>query len=309
MSESGRTSRAVAAAALCVMVVGTGAQSPAGPDFHYGAPVDVGAFAYRRDIPAGAAGIAELRLDAAALAHCRSQFADLRIVAGDGRQVPYLIAKMNEPLAIRLSHLERDTSPPGASAGGERARGTVSRYVIRLPYPKLPPAQLVLTTTARMFTRTLILQADPGPADKAPDTLGVATWQHAMPDTDASPLTFTIESLQSTTLRLIVQEGDNAPLPIGVPTLLLPGYRVRFVRPANVPLQLVYGNRELEPARYDLVLAARWLVTSPAQEVVPGPEPRTTTNALPAGIIFWSALVAAVVVLLALVGRLVAAKP
>jgi hypothetical protein len=287
-----------------------GAQWPAAPQFRYGAPVDVGSFTYRRDIPPGAGGVAEMRLDAAALAHCRREFADLRIVAGDGRQVPYLIAKMNEPLAIELPALEKDTSSPGTGRG-DRSHGTISRYVIRLPYPNLPPAQLVLTTGARVFTRTLILQVGPSTTDnRAEDgrTIGMAAWSHAVPDTDASPVTLPVESLPTAMLHLVVEEGDNAPLPISRPTLLLPGYRVRFVRPADVPLYLVYGNRELEPARYDLALAAGGLLNSPADQVLASPEPQDTTRRLPAGIIFWSALGASVVVLLALVARLVTAK-
>ena len=203
-------------------------------------------------------------------------------------------------MTYRLT-VPRARSPPAEAPGGEVSlsrwdnRMASGSFIFAMRYGTCRPSPATIRRSANWLLQCASAAA--------------SSRSSAMPDTDASPLTFTIESLQSTTLRLIVQEGDNAPLPIGVPTLLLPGYRVRFVRPANVPLQLVYGNRELEPARYDLVLAARWLVTSPAQEVVPGPEPRTTTNALPAGIIFWSALVAAVVVLLALVGRLVAAKP
>lgn len=301
-------SRTLAVAAMALVATVAGAQFPPAPEFRYGAQLDPAAFNYRREIPPGAAGIVELRLDAAALAHCRQEFADLRILAGDGRQVPYLIARMNEPLAIELPPLEKDTSSP-ATGGDNRSHTTISRYVIRLPYANLPPAQLVLKTTAHVFTRTVTLQRGPDGTDSREGrTIAVAAWAHAVPETDASPVTFSFDSLAAPTLQLIVDEGDNTPLPLGRPTLLLPGYRVRFVRPADVPLYLVYGNRDLAPARYDLALSIRWLLTSPADQVTAGPEPQDAPRRLPAGMIFWSALGASVVVLLALVARLVTAK-
>jgi Protein of unknown function (DUF3999) len=59
-----------------------------------GAPLDVSSFRYSRDIAAGGAELVALPLDAAVLAHSAgpgTEFADVRIVDGAGRQVPRLV--------------------------------------------------------------------------------------------------------------------------------------------------------------------------------------------------------------------------
>ncbi len=306
-----------AAAVLAAMAVVSHAQAPATPQFRYGAPVDVRSFLYQRDIGKSGPGVTELTLDAAALAHCSPGFADLRIVAADGRQVPYVIGKDATSVAMQLPALENDPSRPGTALRRTRPdghrnnaddRGAISRYLVRLPYSHLPPARLVLHTTARVFEREVWLEVAPGSGAERPDAdwriVATSRWSHTDPESDAQPLTFEFGSLPTSTLHLAVDEGDNAQLPLGRPALLLPAYRVRFIRPA-APLRLVYGNRRLDAPRYDLALEAASLLDLPAERVAAGPEQQSQPAHLPAGILFWSALVLAVVVLFGLLGRLV----
>ncbi len=283
------------------------------PPFKQSPQVEIDSFAYRRDIPAGSPGLTELRLDVAALAHTRTGFADLRIVSSDGRQVPFLVEKQAEPLSIQLPALEKDSAsfprrrPPSGGAVGA-TRGTVSRYAVRLPYPHLPASRLVLTTTARVFERELWVEVGPGEHDDRPDAdwrvVATSWWSHADPETAAPALTFDVPPLHTTTLHLAVDEGDNSPLPLAHPALLLPAYRLRFVRATAAPLQLIYGNRQVEQPRYDLALVARRLLDSPAAQVTAGPERPATAPRVRAGIVFWSALGLAVAVLFGLIVRL-----
>jgi hypothetical protein len=111
--------------------------------------------------------------------------------------------------------------------------------------------------------------------------------------------------LRVTDLSLVVDEGDNAPLPLREATLLLPAYRLRFFRDGHTPLTLLYGRPDLGPPRYDLALLAPRLLGAPAQDVVPGAERGTTnvTGVTPT-VVFWGALALAVLALLVLIARL-----
>ena len=106
---------------------------------------------------------------------------------------------------------------------------------------------------------------------------------------------------------MVVEEGDNSPLPIAGVQLLLPTYRLRFFRPASVTLRLLYGDDRVAPPSYDLALLAptgargrrdRGLAGARARLVasVPG-------NGLVAPWIFWALIALAVVALLAVLSR------
>ena len=62
--------------------------------------------------------------------------------------------------------------------------------------------------------------------------------------------------MPETQLFLVVEEGDNAPLPITKARLLLPSYRLRFFHAGNALLRLTYGRDDLQPPQYDLALLA-----------------------------------------------------
>src|SRR4029079_10690812 len=91
----------------------------------------------------------------AALAH--SSLGDVRIATADGHQVPFLVERLAEPLAVKLPAPERLTSG--------RDPSTRSRYRIRLPYAGLPASRLVVQTDARVFDRQVELQMLPTASD------------------------------------------------------------------------------------------------------------------------------------------------
>jgi hypothetical protein len=287
------------------------APKPAGTTTGSGVPdagsaVDVSAFKYRREIPAGKAGPAALLLDAAVLAHSPN-LTDVRIVGPDLRQVPYLAERGDEPLEVKLPALDRDTSARARAISGA-GPGAVSVYLVRLPYPNLPDAQLSVTTTARVFRREVHLERNPQGIDEEragrPVVVASATWAHTDPETPASPLVLGVAHLDADTVRLVVNEGDNAALPLGQPALLLPSHRLRFLRRTADPLQLVYGNPRIDSASYDLALVAPMLLGANAEEVTAGPEQAIPAPAARTTIYFWGALILSVVVLLALIARL-----
>jgi hypothetical protein len=169
---------------------------------------------------------------------------------------------------------------------------------------------LVIHTDARVFDRQLAVEMLP-PAEEdirargGPITIAKLPWRNTEPELPAPALTIDLPPLRVADVSVVIDEGDNAPLPLRDPTLLLPAYRLRFFRDGHTPLSLLYGRPELTPPRYDLALLAPRLLGAPAQDVVSGPEngAANVTGVTPT-IVFWSALALAVLVLVVLIARL-----
>jgi hypothetical protein len=290
-----------------------------------GAPLDPAKFRYRRPVPAAPPGLTALLLDAAVLSRSAVEFADLRLADAAGNQVPYLLEKRDEPLSLALPALARQARLPGK----EGDPPTLSRYAVEFPYPSLPGARLVLTTTARVFERQVRLVEPPAAAGRLASGGGGrgdraeveermvadASWRHADPETPAPALTLEVAPSLGTRFDLLIEEGDNAPLPLDPPHLLLPATRLRFFYPPHLqtPLTLLYGQAGLPTPRYDLALLAPRLLGEAAHEIALAPETRATAAepdpAAAGRKIFWGALVAAVVVLLLVLGRLLRGQP
>lgn len=275
-----------------------------------GAPLDVKAFDYERAIAPGDSALVTVTLDAAVLAH--SSRSDLRIATDDGRQIPYLLDRMDAPLVVALPELERISGGSVAERMGGTSAGARSRYRIRLPFAGLPEGALVLRTTERVFDRRVsVAMAEPPVASDQPrrpggeQVIASAEWRSVNPDSAAPELRLSLPPLTAPEVVLIVDEGDNPPLPIAAPRLELPAYRLRFFRPAHRALTLLYGEPALDAPRYDLALLAARLDSMPVRQATLGPErqvPHVARNT--PLVVFWSALVIAVTLLLVLLVRL-----
>ncbi len=273
-----------------------------------GPPLDATAFRYTRTLSDGPPGLVSVPLDAAVLAHSagrlRGDFADLRVVDAAGRQLPYLLDRRAEPLVVPL--------PPAVPAGETVARfgPNTSVYRLRLPYAALPAARLVLRTNARVFDREVRVLVEPTAGERrrrdAAQTVASANWRNTEPDTAACALALALPTLAANEVLLAVFEGDNPPLPLAAPELLLPSWHVRFFRGPG-ELRVLYGQSRLAPPRYDLALLAPTVLASPALESALSAEQEATTAEAvilrPAA--FWAFMIVAVVVLLGLIARLV----
>jgi hypothetical protein len=262
-------------------------------------------FGYLRDMPPGAAGLVTLPLDAAVVAH--SGIDDLRVIDRNSQQIPYLLEKRDEPLIVDAA-VERRDLPSGVQAI-DRA----TSYFVRVPYTQLPNARLVLATRARVFKRPVALGALTPATEREParlSRLASSMWVHADESLPAANLTFDLPDQIKNDLYLIVEEGDNRPLPIEKATILLPSYAIRFFRPADQPLRVVYGKDGIGWPQYDLQLLAPQLMGRRAEEIGMGAEQRfsgaspASASELVPPAVFWSVLALAVVILLAMVARL-----
>lgn len=277
-----------------------------------GAAIDPSPFRFMRPLASdGGAGLMALPLDAHVLALSRgpsSRFADVRLLDSANQQIPYLIERRSEPLALDLDIAAATEKEAATLARGEGSRRR-SVYAIELPYSRLPAAKLVLETPSRVFDRSLRLGVwrEPQEGRREPwfEELASAPWRHADERTAAPALTLAVPTIDASRLALIVDEGDNAPLPLEKLRLLLPAYRLRFFAPASSGVRLAYGRSDLREAQYDLKLLAPRVMGARATEVDAGPasapaapEPLVSPRA------FWTVLIASVLVLLALVVRL-----
>ena len=130
--------RGVLAAALVSASVVVFAQQP-----EFGAPLDPSAFAFQRTIPDGRPGAVALVADPLTLAHSRGpgeRFADVRILDGSHRQVPYVVEHRDDPLVLPL---KAERAVPPASPRFEK-RSNWSSYRLILPCANLPAFQLAI---------------------------------------------------------------------------------------------------------------------------------------------------------------------
>jgi hypothetical protein len=276
-----------------------------------GAAIDTAAFRYSRPIRGGNAGLVALALDAPVLAHSRGparRFDDVRIVDGSSRQIPYLIERLEGPTPFEL------TLEPAAAHAPELAEATGrSIYRIRLPYRTLPDSTLVLTTSARLFRRTVTVGVERPPDRQRRDyyfvPMASRVWQGINRESAAPVSTFEIRGLDADALIVVVEEGDNSALPLREARLLLPSYRLRFYRPAATDLRLVYGRDDLSVPQYDLALLAPIVMGAEALEIVAGTETASPSVPQAASVVsprlFWVFLGAAILVLIAILFRLV----
>jgi hypothetical protein len=284
--------------------------SPAAPAT--GAKLDVSRFRYRRPLPEGNEGLVSLQLDAAVLAHSRGHnggFADVRVVDAEGNQIPYLLERRDEPLSIDLP---LEPAPADRHVLQQQRAGSRSAYVITMPYPNLPAPRVVIETSERVFRRPLQIAVERPPdrehRDAWLDVLASTIWQHADQGTPAEPLEISLRPGDRVQLLLIVEEGDNRPLPIAAARLLLPSWRLRFFKP-GAAVSLVYGSDSVAAPKYDLALLAPAVLSATARDIAAAPEQGSPDVRLwqLSPVFFWTGLAVAALVLLALLVRLIRA--
>ena len=274
-----------------------------------GALIDAAKFKFIRDIPPGEPGMIALRLDEAALAHSKginSRFGDVRVIGEDNRQVPYLIERSSEPLAVDVT-LERLDPVPAALGTGP----SETVYAIAWPHERLSSARLVLTTPSRVFRRRVSIAAERPPdrqrRDPWVETLASAEWVNATQELAAPALTLPLPEIEASRLLVVVDEGDNSALQIAAGRLLFPQYRLRLFRGRQM-LRLAYGEPGLAAPNYDLALLAPRLLGVSATEVTAAAEHADSTTP-PASLlspqVFWAIVAAAVAILVFLIVRLV----
>ena len=300
-------SRAAVPCWILALAAVVGAQPPSIPQ--RGAHLDTTGFTYEREIPPGEAGLVTLTLDAAALAHSQGPlrtFADVRIVDGENLQIPYLLERSAERLTVDV---QLRTTTPVARVLREHRGGTRSFYAVTLPYGGLPGPVLAVETSARIFRRAVQVGAERQPGRRSREvtfeTFTETVWQHSDESAGAPPLELALPRDDARELLLIVDEGDNQPLPITHARLRLPGWQLRFSRPAG-RLRLLYGKNDITEPHYDVAVLAPSAMSGEARPVSAAVE---KAPAPPAAVmsrrVFWVGLGVAALLLLGVLVRLI----
>lgn len=264
-----------------------------------GAPLNPREFRHSREIRPAGPGLAVLTLDAEVLS--RSTLDDLRIADARGRQIPYLREPGADPILVELAPPKR--VPPARDTGDPRG---LTRYRFRLPGPGFPAARLYLDTPADVFERTVRAEGPRTPRGRPTWTVPETVWRDDDPQRPAAPLRLDLPARPGELVDLLVDEGDNAPLPLGRARLHLDTWRLLFFHPGGKGVRLLYGHDSLGPPRYDLALLASRIDPTQAREAVLGPASRRPGpgEQAPCGL-FWGALLVAVAVLLGVMARLI----
>lgn len=290
----------LAAILLLLLAIPASAQVDADIAGTAGAPLAVEEFRYERKILPGPPGQVTLTLDAAVLAH--SSLDDLRLADLKGRQIPYLLETAPKPLLLDLPEPERSEGEPR-----RRSLGLRSRYQLRMPYPTLPASRLLIETQAGVFERPVELEGPRSRRGEPRWRSAPGVWRHTDPHKPAPPLALDLPAHPGATVDLLLDEGDNASLPLGRIRLEIPTWRLRFFHPGGGEVRLLYGRKGLRAPRYDLSLIASQLDPAAAREARLGREPSPGVVAdlarVPRGV-FWGSLAAAVIVLLLVLARL-----
>jgi hypothetical protein len=269
-----------------------------------GAALDISAWEFRKPVNISSTGAQQLELDLDVLSRARSGFDDIRIMSGRN-QVPFI---------IQHTSINRSLTPVVANTNDPQT----SRWTIRLPCAHLPLTRLTCHSRTLVFERDLSLYEDltDERGDSYRHVVGTASWRQT-PGHAAPELSLTVDdAIQSDTLILETENGDNPPLSLDTFEVYYPVTRVLFKAQAMSRLFLYYGNPQAAAPSYDLNLVAGELLAADkkkaslaAEERLKKSSWRETSPPGQGGLLLWGILALVVIVLLVIISRLLPKKP
>jgi hypothetical protein len=183
------------------------------------------------------------------LAATRTGIPDLRFVDAQGRQLPYLLRQ--DPLGQSKRELQRHREEQGAK----------SVITVPLDPAGLPALRLVLHSERTNFQRQV--QVFDGPIDSG-ILLARSAWDGA--EEGPSRLVVDLSSQLGAQLTIVVDNGDNPPLPLDGIELITRGASAWLALPASGGVMAAYGHATLAAPRYDLQLLREQVLTQPVQQ-------------------------------------------
>ena len=285
------------------------------PDFHSpealpglevtGAPLDVSDWKFRKPVKISRSGGQQIEPDLDVLAQARPDFADLRVLRA-GNQVPYIVQRTS---------ITR-TLTPSVTADVDPKNPKLSRWTIKLPKSDLPITRLTCVARTPLFERSMSLYEDVtddrGGTFRQP--LGGAIWTQT-PEHRSKEFALKVDStLESDTLVLETDNGDNPRIELEKFTAFYPATRILFKAKVDDGLFLYYGNASASSPSYDLSLVAGQLLVadkSVASLSTEEPLKNSSWNQIPGkgGVLFWGMLAVVVIGLLIVISRLLPKSP
>ena len=271
-----------------------------------GAPLDTAEWREHRALRITRPGVQELELDPAALARCRPDFGDLRLLRGEN-QIPYVL---EQPALARSLTLTPVATP-------DPKRPAVSVWRVPLPQANLPLRRLILTSMTPLFSRQFRLFEKLTATDgrNYENTLAAGAWSRTpepgVPETRVFDLS---DSPRTDTLWLETDNGDNPAITLDAVLSTYAVVRLVFKVGETDGYALAAGNPAASTPRYDLSLVAQKLLTASrnvAQLAADESRPPAGKDlgGLNGGYVFWGALALVVIVLLVTVAKLLPKPP
>lgn len=259
-----------------------------------GPAVELGRFSHRRalSVPKAPEGLSRVLLAPEDIALLRRDLEDLRIVDASGKQWPYLIERAGVALDV----------PLGVRAA--RSKVGETRYALELPRAPLTLDGLMLHTGAEYVNRDVELVAVTEGGQRR--VLHRGTLVRRPGQTATLRLAFGAERV--TALELTVDDASDAPLALDRVDAHVAAGEVYLAAPAG-EYSMLLGDREHEPARYELARARDLALAVPVAEAGPGafgqnPAWVRPSRLRPPEVALWAAIVVAVAVLGGLTLRL-----
>jgi hypothetical protein len=282
----------------------------------HGAVLAAGDWSYTRPFRIeGADDLYAMTLAPDDLARARADLADLRVVDAGGRQVPYIVEHGVETVSVPLTMTPASPRPgrPGSTAVGVSLMANGSGERLRL-------TALELQVGEGYFRRRVnLLQRDPA-APQGLRVVGGATVNAGNRESGSEGALVRVPLTGVTAGEVIIEieNGDNAPLTVRSVTGVTPVPRLTF-KAGPGDYRLLLGNPATGPPSYEIdtlrrdvldytavPIPAAWLAGAAANP----DHQRSVADVVreaPPTLVLWSALGIAVVVLLLLTRRILAA--
>ena len=220
-----------------------------------GAALDVSDWKFRKPVKISRRdGAQQIELDLEVLAHAQPGFEDLRVLR---RQQPGALhhpAHVHQPFAHSDRHGDERCEKSEVEPLDHQT--SANRFADR--------TRLTCVTRTPLFERSLSLYEEltDERGDKYRRVLGGATWTQT-PERQSKEFTLAVDGpLQSDTLFLETDNGDNPPIELEKFTAFYPATRILFKAKPDDELFLYYGNPHVAPPRYDLSLVAEQLLAA-----------------------------------------------
>ncbi len=198
---------------------------------------------------ASAEGVSRVRLSPAVLSVARDDLADVRVVDAASRQWPFVIAPDagHEPIDLRVV--------------AERGEHGVSTFRL---VPRVSPAVvegLTLRIDRDTFDRSFRLLGEPDGAGRRVQLAGGRLTRARA--RDPAELTVPLSSARLAELTLVVDDGDEAPLPVAAAHAEAKTAELRLVAPPG-DYTLLAGDPDARAPRYEIAAQRAQVLAAPA---------------------------------------------